>query len=424
MSLRVRFAISIGVMLLPMILSVAISFDAHQNIGVSMQKVVTESVEEAHPVMHLQKAILQAAMPIHDYLIHGDSSERERFARSKQEVDKAFEEALTAPFALAKEKALVQTTWQKWVCARTIGKSLLTIPQPVGDPSAAQEMKSFDTCIDEAADLLDQVHDLAEGEMEQELTQTQAVRQWARLATWIIFGIGLGTALGSAVVLAHSVLQPVRALREGAIHFSEGNLHYRVGLDRRDELGQLARTFNQMADQLEKSQTMLKELAIHDSLTALYNRREFARWLKEEVERSRRFNRPFALLMIDIDHFKRINDLYGHLTGDEVLRVVASLISGEVRSVDTVARYGGEEFVILLPETSEAGSLVTAERICSVIADHSITVDQKESISLTISIGVAVFPEDATSEDELVAAADQALYTAKRTGRNRVCRYS
>lgn len=162
------------------------------------------------------------------------------------------------------------------------------------------------------------------------------------------------------------------------------------------------------------------ELSTHDSLTGLCNRREFERWLKEEAERSRRFGRPFALLMLDIDHFKVVNDTYGHPAGDEALRAVAALLSGEVRSVDTVARYGGEEFAILMPETGGSGGLTMAERIRVSIASQAITVAQGQAVNLTVSIGVAAFPEAAGSEKELVAAADGALYAAKSAGRNRV----
>lgn len=182
-------------------------------------------------------------------------------------------------------------------------------------------------------------------------------------------------------------------------------------------------TFNFMASRLEQSQTALKDLASRDVLTGVYNRREFELLLKAAVERSRRYNRPSSLLMVDVDHFKALNDTYGHPTGDEALRATAALIKREVRPVDQVARYGGEEFAIILLETSRESALAMAERLCKIVADQVITVTQGQSFSLTVSVGAATFPEDAWSEDTLIFAADQALYAAKHAGRNRVCQF-
>ena len=174
-----------------------------------------------------------------------------------------------------------------------------------------------------------------------------------------------------------------------------------------------ARLYDQVQDQ-----------ARTDALTGLYNRREFDRRLKEELERSRRYTHLFSLLMLDIDHFKVVNDTYGHPAGDEVLRALAARIRGQVRPVDQVARYGGEEFTVILPETGGAGALAFAERLCAAIAAVPFALDAGRSIHLTASIGVASFPQDGETERDLIAAADHALYGAKQSGRNRVRRRS
>lgn len=420
MSLRIRFTIGMGAMLLPLVLSVAAILFSHQNLSASLHDTVEEAVEEIHPVVHLQMLILQAAMPVNDYLIHGHTEERENFARLSREVDSAFQEALAGPFALSEERAAIESARGEWQRARALGEAILALPRPVGNPDAAGEMERFDACIHRAVTLLGQVHDLAEGELEEVLARTEAARQELWLVTASLLIVGLGMAVTAAAALAHSVLAPVHALSTGAVRFGEGELSHRVALDRQDELGQLAGAFNRMADQLEQSQAALKELAIHDSLTGLFNRREFERQLREEAERSRRFGRPFVLLMLDIDHFKAVNDTHGHPAGDEALRAVAALLSGEVRSVDTVARYGGEEFAVLMPETAGSGGLTMAERIRVSIASQAITVAQGQAVNLTVSIGVATFAEGAGSERELVAAADGALYAAKAAGRDQV----
>jgi len=146
------------------------------------------------------------------------------------------------------------------------------------------------------------------------------------------------------------------------------------------------------------------------------------RLLDHEVERARRLERPVSLVMIDIDHFKRFNDTYGHQSGDEVLRHVAQLTAGALRRSDAVARYGGEEFVVLLPEATLQDALAVAEKIRTEVERGALGVGGVlRPLQVTVSLGVAAFPSDAINGPDLVAAADRALYEAKNGGRNRVC---
>lgn len=171
-----------------------------------------------------------------------------------------------------------------------------------------------------------------------------------------------------------------------------------------------------LGDTLEQ----LRLLATCDQLTGLLNRREFDRMLAEETERARRFNRPLALLMLDLDHFKVINDEHGHPAGDAVLQGLARRLKGELRSVDRLARYGGEEFAVILVETSPAAALETAQRLRSAVQREPFALPSGPTLPLTISAGVAVLPVHAPDAPELVRAADRALYAAKHAGRNRV----
>ncbi|WP_438482131.1 diguanylate cyclase [Oleiharenicola lentus] len=165
----------------------------------------------------------------------------------------------------------------------------------------------------------------------------------------------------------------------------------------------------------------LRRLAQRDELTGLYNRREFKRFLEEEWDRSIRFNRPFTLVMCDIDHFKKINDTYGHQVGDDVLRHVSSLLGGQVRTVDRIARYGGEEFALMMVETDKMSAVQMMQRLGGLLLETPCIVPDKNlTVKVTMSAGVATSIEDAQSATELVAAADKALYAAKTGGRNRV----
>jgi diguanylate cyclase (GGDEF)-like protein len=266
--------------------------------------------------------------------------------------------------------------------------------------------------------------------MGRHLEQARGVRQRALLVMVVVFVVGLGTALLVGMALARSVLLPLRVLEEAANRFGSGDLSHRVSLTTPNEMGELGKTFNAMADRLAKAQAELEDLSIHDGLTGLFNFREFHRQLAEEVERSWRYGHPLSLLMLDIDHFKSVNDTFGHLAGDDALRALATRIRQEVRPADRIARYGGEELVIILPETRASGAMTMAERLREIIASHPIPLGPGQTVTLTVSIGVAAYPEDvdsaeglADSAEQLIRASDKALYAAKEAGRNRVCRF-
>ncbi len=168
--------------------------------------------------------------------------------------------------------------------------------------------------------------------------------------------------------------------------------------------------------------TRLEALAHTDPLTQLVNRRALTIRMVTEMERVRRYNAPLSMLLIDLDHFKLVNDTYGHMAGDDVLASVATLLQRAVRSVDMVARYGGEEFVIVLPETGRQGAVAFAERIREKVSSHGFRIGETNAIHVTTSIGVATYPSPRLdSVEDLFRAADIALYRAKGNGRNLVC---
>ena len=162
----------------------------------------------------------------------------------------------------------------------------------------------------------------------------------------------------------------------------------------------------------------VKQLAYLDGLTGIFNRRFFELRMAEEIERARRFNTGLGVIMIDIDQFKRLNDEFGHLLGDEVLRQVSSLFHQQLRKIDVVCRYGGEEFSILLSQTSPQHSLAVAEKLRRMVERWQFPGVPRP---VTISAGTANYPDHGTTRDELVKAADAGLYAAKQAGRNRVC---
>lgn len=176
-----------------------------------------------------------------------------------------------------------------------------------------------------------------------------------------------------------------------------------------------------ITEDLERANEELARLAERDVLTGLYNRRRLDSVLQTEIGRSRRYGKSFSVIVSDVDHFKRFNDVYGHQAGDAVLRELARVIQAEVRTADVVCRFGGEEFVIVMPETGPDEAVVFADRLRGLLEGLSIRHQDLVLPATTMSFGVAGFPCNGRTPDELISAADAALYDAKRQGRNRVC---
>jgi two-component system, cell cycle response regulator len=168
-----------------------------------------------------------------------------------------------------------------------------------------------------------------------------------------------------------------------------------------------------------KLEHRLNELARRDPLTGVLNRRTFYEVLEREWDRAIRYYHSLSCVMVDVDFFKKINDTYGHLVGDHVLKFLAQSLEGQSRCPDYICRWGGEEFCVLLPETNEEGAYTWAERCCAAIAAAEFCADQ-HSLTMTASFGVAQQQEGMESPEELLGRADQALYAAKRAGRHRV----
>ena len=185
-----------------------------------------------------------------------------------------------------------------------------------------------------------------------------------------------------------------------------------------------------LLDEIDREfQQQIHRLIAHDELTGLLTSKSFFSELRREAARAEAESRPFCVLMMDLDHFKEVNDTYGHLVGSKTLEETGRVIKEALRAGDVASRFGGEEFAAFLLDANYAQGLVAAERVRGAMAEHSFPVTRRDDPNgeathrITISIGVAAFPDDATDPIHLVELADSALYRAKRSGRNRICAY-
>lgn len=186
----------------------------------------------------------------------------------------------------------------------------------------------------------------------------------------------------------------------------------------------------EMLDEIDREfQQQIHRLLVHDELTGLLTSKSFFSELRREAARAEAESKPFCVLMMDLDHFKDVNDTYGHLVGSATLEEVGTVIKGSLRAGDVGARFGGEEFAAFLLDADYAQGMVAAERVRSAIEKHEFPAvrpgsdEEPRTHHMTISVGVASFPNDASDPIQLVEKADSALYRAKRSGRNRVCAY-
>jgi diguanylate cyclase (GGDEF)-like protein len=259
----------------------------------------------------------------------------------------------------------------------------------------------------------------------------------AQRRIWVSVLIVGAIAILAALRIAQSILKPIRGLALGARRINEGLVGVKIPRGAQDEIGLMIETFNEMAmkitlsqaelqyknkmlntqnDRLHEMNERLERLSVTDGLTGLFNHRHFWNLLNTELTRVNLNRGHLALVLMDLDDFKRVNDKFGHAVGDMLLQAVANVLSDTVRDTDIVARYGGEEFAVLLPDTDESGVQHVAEKLrVAVEATRFNVPDTDITLKVTVSLGVAVFRGN---RREFFNAADRALYKSKAAGKN------
>jgi diguanylate cyclase (GGDEF)-like protein len=250
-----------------------------------------------------------------------------------------------------------------------------------------------------------------------DMSAADAYRQAIRLRNLAVAVIGIVLVVIAAVAywLASLVARPLGRLTGAAAKVAAGDLSVGLPAGGRGEVGYLTQVFNTMIESLRHNREELERLSRTDSLTGLSNRRHLLSLLPQEIERSRRSTQPFSILMLDVDHFKKYNDDYGHQAGDNVLVRVGTVLRNAIRPYDCAARYGGEEFLVVL-----SGVALDDARECGERIRKRVRAEQIDGGPMTVSIGVAEYPAHGDTEDAIIGQADAALFRAKRAGRDRV----
>lgn len=239
---------------------------------------------------------------------------------------------------------------------------------------------------------------------------------------WVGIAVSTVLILLLAIYLSKRFLKQLNQLIYASRRYAQGDLSYRVELSTDHELKDLATAFNDMAAkisasklEMEKLNSELENLSITDHLTQIFNRVHLDKVILEKIDKSERYARPFSIIMIDIDHFKKINDNFGHNVGDDVIVDFAKLIQASIRSIDVFGRWGGEEFLVICPEIKLSEASIIAEKLRELIAQH----DFSQPKNITASFGVTSYAEGDTVTS-IFERVDRALYAAKNNGRNRV----
>jgi len=403
-------------MILPLLIAIVVSFVAFNALLKDVDELAHENTQELLPVVALQSEVQEIITILHEQ--NNPLDEYLGLDQKVTRIDQQIDTLLKTKFDDEDELASIQRLHRRWKQVRDLVQA---IPLLKAEQNATL-LRELDSELFSMRAELDRIIGIISQEVELILAAAGETRDRAGVQVGLTLMLALVMASLFGHFLAQSILRPLDQLREGAEHFGKGDFKHRITIESRDELGRVSYAFNRMAVRLDRSLRSLRRLSTRDYLTNLFNAREFYRQLDGEMERAQRYNESFSLLLIDADHFKQINDSYGHQVGDKVLRALAKVLSIQVRNVDVAARVGGEEFAVVLPNTSGEAALAIAERIRREIFENQVVLndEQKSTIEVSVSIGLATYPRSGQSAKELFHQADMALYNAKQGGRNRV----
>ncbi len=370
------------------------------------------------PAYRLRGALLDAVDPVDEFVDGADPTRPPAYRVLRERIEGGFSDLHRQLSQDPEPRTLVERARDEWEAADRVATELISVRRPSGDPQGEELMQRFHGLTGSAVDTLGAVGSVLEADLDRDHDEALLFSERSEWLAGIAAGVSLLAMIVAVTIIGRIVSSSVGRLVAGAGRFAAGDRDHRIEVPVPPELHRVAEEFNRMIVRIRESEALLADLARRDGLTTLPNRRAFEDALAELAARRQRFGEAGALLMIDIDHFKRINDAHGHAAGDDALRTVARALAAEVRLVDRVFRVGGEEFAVLLAGADAAAARTMAERLREAVAARQVAVKGGE-VAVTISIGVATMA-GSDEPDALMGAADAALYRAKERGRNRV----
>jgi diguanylate cyclase (GGDEF)-like protein len=420
-SRSLRFWVGLGMALavLPLCLSAVGGYILlRHGVIAGFQDVASRQRYQIEPTQRLRLLLWEALVPVDDFVDEGEPQQPQAYRALRERIETAFAELDRGLRAEAEPLDLVHRAHEDWNAADALATEVLSARRAPGDEKIAAIMDRFHGQVESAVDRLGSVNDDLGTDLR---ADHDAALLSVERSEWLLgiaaFVSGLLILLG-VFTIGRMMAVSVDRLVLGAARFAAGDRDHRIDVEVPPELRRVADEFNRMIVRIHRAEEALSNLARRDGLTGCLNRRAFDEALVESMARSQRLGEPVALLMIDIDHFKRVNDVHGHLVGDELLASVANTLVSDVRVFDKAFRIGGEEFAVLLSSVTAEDAVAIAERLREFISAKRILSDGQE-ISATVSIGVAVAAR-MSSTSAFVGAADAALYRAKNEGRNRV----
>ncbi|CAM5416365.1 diguanylate cyclase [Frigidibacter albus] len=421
-SLRSWIALAMVCSLLPLLLSAAIGYAVHhQTIVKPFRDVLIRQHDILIRLERIQGDYWTITEAVTAYVLTGDPALRETFYTAQGRVEEQFErlEATAVPQRVGE----VRAAWQEWAQASADAAAVLAQPRE----SLSGAIPDFQHVI-EVEQQFPALARRLEAALERLRTESEASHAAALVAFRRLEYGALGAILMSlgmmgigAFIVNRAIVLSADELVAGAKRFASGHSETPVQITVPPELAAVAEAFNSMTRTIQLQKEQLSDYARRDSLTSLLNRREFDAALVKQMDALAGGAPAFALLMGDVDHFKRINDTSGYVEGDRVLRRVAQVLEAEARASDLVFRYGGEEFALILKDASPKTAIAVAERLRQAIAAAFQPAAEagQGGRAVTLSFGMA-FCDAAMPPEALIHAADQALYEAKANGRNRL----
>ncbi|SFP23439.1 diguanylate cyclase (GGDEF) domain-containing protein [Cohaesibacter marisflavi] len=379
-----------------------------------------ETVIHAHhrmllPLERIQDIFWDISDEINDYAQEGGAGHIVSFEASAKAVQAQLVEMSLAIADNSRYEQILHGVQLHWEQVLKVVPGVLE-----GTPTTADSnLQIFEREISKAAQQLGQLAEELRSESEEaHRTTLEAIKRFEILALLAAI-LAIGLAIVTIYTIDRVLMISTDKLVEGAMRVASGDREQEIDIQVPPELASVAKAFNTMTRQIVLQEAKLQLAARLDGLTGLKNRREFDLKVAEQIDATNVKTASSALLMIDIDHFKRFNDSHGHLAGDDALRHVAKVIASGARETDEVFRYGGEEFALLLSDIRQNQILQAAERIRREVEKTHILLPNGEYETITVSIGAAEFA-GGISFNDIVGQADKALYQAKASGRNKV----